>query len=103
MGVEVALLPKPGPASLATAGSGDVLSGVMGASLARRRGAGEEGEEALPLVCAMACEVHGEAARLASKRYGSRGVMAGDVIEELGLATDAVEERASFPVEEQQG
>ena len=103
VGVEVALLPKPGPASLATAGSGDVLSGVMGASLARRRGAGEEGEEALPLVCAMACEVHGEAARLASKRYGSRGVMAGDVIEELGLATDAVEERASFPVEEQQG
>ncbi|MEE8704518.1 MAG: NAD(P)H-hydrate dehydratase [Olsenella sp.] len=103
VGVEVALLPKPGPASLATAGSGDVLAGVLGASLARRRGAGETDEEGLPLVCAMACEVHGEAARRASKRFGSRGVMAGDVIEELGLATDAVEERASFPAEEQQG
>ena len=100
VGVEVALLPKPGPASLATAGSGDVLSGVMGASLARSVGAGGFDNEGLPLLCAMACEVHGEAARRAAKRYGSRGVMACDIIDELGLATDAVEEQASFPAEQ---
>ena len=29
VGVEQAILPKPGPAALATAGSGDVLSGMM--------------------------------------------------------------------------
>ena len=94
VGVDIALLPKPGPASLATAGSGDVLSGIMGASLARS--VGRFGGENLPLVCALACEVHGYAAAIAAERMGTRGVMAMDVADAAGLATDALEEQASF-------
>ena len=48
----------------------------------------------LPLLAALACEIHGHAALMASERYGSRGVRAGDVIDMIGLAVDAVEERA---------
>ena len=94
VGVDIALLPKPGPASLATAGSGDVLSGIMGASLAR--GAERFGGESLPLMCALACEVHGYAAAIAAERLGTRGVMAMDVADAAGLAIDALEEQASF-------
>lgn len=97
VGVDAAVLPKPGPASLATAGSGDVLSGVMGATLAHA--AGTVDESMLPLLCAFACEVHGCAGALAAERYGSRGVMAGDVVDVLGLATDVLEQRAAFPAD----
>lgn len=93
VGVDIALLPKPGPAALATAGSGDVLAGVMGATLART-GSSVEGEN-LPLLCAYACEVHGYAASIAAERFGSRGVMAGDVADAAGLAVDALEGQAT--------
>ena len=98
VGVDIALLPKPGPASLATAGSGDVLAGIMGASLSR--GAERFGGENLPLMCALACEVHGYAAAIAAERMGTRGVMALDVANATGLATDALEEQASFVEED---
>ena len=95
VGVEMSLLPKPGPAALATAGSGDVLSGIMGASLARV--AGQLYNESLPLLCAYACEIHAYAGSIAAGRYGSRGVMATDIIDAVGLAADALEERAAYP------
>ena len=88
------LLASLASASLATAGSGDVLSGIMGASLAR--GAERFGGESLPLMCALACEVHGYAAAIAAERLGTRGVMAMDVADAAGLAIDALEEQASF-------
>ena len=91
VGVEVALLPKPGPACLATAGSGDVLAGIMAGLLSR----GIETEN-LPTLTALACEVHGCAASIAQERFGSRGVMAADIIESVGVALDAVEDRATF-------
>lgn len=94
VGVEVALLPKPGPVALATAGSGDVLSGVMAACLAKT--AGQIDNESIPLLCALACEIHGQAGQIATRKFGSRGVMATDIIDALGLATDAVEERSSL-------
>ena len=89
VGVDAAVLPKPGPASLATAGSGDVLGGILATLMARE---GIEGGD-LPLLAAFACEIHGAAALAATERYGSRGVMAGDVIDMIGLAVDALEER----------
>ncbi|MCH4052884.1 MAG: NAD(P)H-hydrate dehydratase [Atopobiaceae bacterium] len=92
VGVDMALLPKPGPAALATAGSGDALAGIMGAHLARM----QEGDN-LPLLCALACEVHGYAGSIAAQRYGSNGAMATDIIDAVGLAADAVEDRAAFP------
>ena len=90
VGVDVALVPSPGPSALATAGTGDVLSGVMGALLAT----GGRATDSLPLLCAFGCEVHATAGRLATEKHGSRGVMAMDVAQELGLALDTVEERA---------
>ena len=90
VGVEAAILPKPGPACLATAGSGDVLGGIVAALLAHDDIEGTE----LPLISALACEIHGQAALLAAEQFGSRGVMAGDLIDKIGLAVDAIEERA---------
>lgn len=92
VGVDVALLPKPGPATLATAGSGDALAGIIGTDLARA-----DHDVNLPLLCAFACEVHGYAGSIAAQRFGSSGAMATDIIDAIGLATDAVEDRAAFP------
>ncbi|MDO4537458.1 MAG: NAD(P)H-hydrate epimerase [Coriobacteriales bacterium] len=96
VGVDIALLPKPGPAALATAGSGDVLSGVMGALLAKASQSQTLEDENLPLLCSLACEMHSYAASLAMESYGSHGVMAGDVADCLGLAADALEEQATL-------
>lgn len=93
VGVDVAILPKPGPAALATAGSGDVLGGVIAAFLAR---ANVENED-IPVLTALACEVHGYAGSIAAERFGSRGAMARDIIDAIGLAEDALEEQIAFP------
>jgi NAD(P)H-hydrate epimerase len=91
--VDAAVLPKPGPAALATAGSGDVLAGVVAAFLARSN----VGCEDLPVLSSLACEVHGYAGSIAAERFGSHGVMARDIIDALGLAEDALEEQIAFP------
>ena len=70
-------VPVGGP-ELATAGTGDVLSGAIGASLARG-GAPQD-------LAAMACYVHGVAGRIAAERSGATGVVAWDVGEALPLA-----------------
>jgi len=93
VGVGEAILPKPGPAALATAGSGDVLGGIIASLIAQKGGSVDD----LPLLCALACEFHGYAASIAAERYGSRGVMARDIIEVLGLAADTIEEHCYYP------
>ena len=93
VGVDQAVLPKPGPSALATAGSGDVLAGMTASYLAQ---AGDDVSD-LPLLCALACEVHGYAGTLAAEAYGTRGVMAGDIIDRIGIAADAIEEHAFVP------
>ncbi len=90
--VEVALLPKPGPASLATAGTGDVLAGIMGGLLAHTRPMTDE----LVLMCSYACELQGAAARFAAKKYGSSGFVSSDLLEEIGLANDALQARSQW-------
>lgn len=91
--VDVAFLPKPGPASLATAGSGDVLGGILATLLARTSVDNED----LPSLAALACEIHSYAGSIAVSSRGSRGVMARDIIDALGLAEDALEEDIAFP------
>lgn len=93
VGVSRAVLPKPGPASLATAGSGDVLAGMMVSALAQH--AGEDVD--LALLAAYVCEIHGYAGTLAAERVGTRAVMATDVIDVIGLAADALEEHVTYP------
>lgn len=92
VGVDRAVLPKPGPSALATAGSGDVLAGMMVSALAQRRAECPD----LTLLSAYVCEIHGYAGSLASERLGTRAVMASDIIETIGLAADAVEEHVTF-------
>ncbi len=67
----VAISPGAAPA-LATAGTGDVLSGIVGAFLAK-------GIDAFTAACA-AVDTHLRAGRLASKQIGPEGVIASDVI-----------------------
>ncbi len=93
VGVDKAVLPKPGPSALATAGSGDVLAGMMASYLAQSHGAVLD----LPLMAALVCEVHGYAGTLAVEAYGTRGVVAGDLIDRIGLAADVIEEHAFIP------
>lgn len=75
----------------ATAGSGDVLSGIVGALLASGRAAG--GSAAWPAVAGAV--VHGEAARRASLRAGGAGapVGASDLLAALPGAISAVRGR----------
>ena len=70
----VAVSPGRAPA-LATAGTGDVLSGVLGAMLAKRM-------EPFHAACA-AVDVHLRAGRLAAEPHGPDGVIASDVIARL--------------------
>jgi NAD(P)H-hydrate epimerase len=66
--------------ALATAGTGDVLSGTIGALLARGLGPFEA-------ACA-GVYAHARAGRIAAERFGTESVIAGDVIDSLsgGLA-----------------
>ena len=93
VGVDQAVLPKPGPAALATAGSGDVLAGMMASYLAQSHGQVAD----LPLLAALVCEIHGYAGSLAAEAFGTRGVMASDIIDRIGLAADVIEEHALVP------
>ena len=64
-----------GNSGMATAGSGDVLSGAMGALLAQ--------VEDPFMAAAMAVYIHGKAGDEAASRMGLRGCMAGDIAEAL--------------------
>lgn len=65
-------------AGLATAGTGDVLGGVVGALLARG---------ADPFIAAAAAvRLHARAAGLAAERLGTEGMVASDVVAALPLA-----------------
>jgi NAD(P)H-hydrate epimerase len=75
----VAVSPGSSPA-LATAGTGDVLSGVLGALLAK-------GMEPFTATCA-AVRLHASAGRRAAELRGVDGVIASDVIEALPRALD---------------
>ena len=76
-GQEEFYLNTSGNQGMATAGAGDVLTGVIGALLA----AGIEPYEAAVL----GVYLHGLAGDAASKTLGARSVMAGDIIEGLAL------------------
>jgi ADP-dependent NAD(P)H-hydrate dehydratase / NAD(P)H-hydrate epimerase len=70
-----------GSSALATAGTGDVLSGVIGAYLAK-------GMDPFHAACA-GVHVHARAGQLAAERIGPEGVIARDVIELLPPALGA--------------
>jgi NAD(P)H-hydrate epimerase len=69
---------RGGAAALATAGTGDVLSGVIGAYLAK-------GMDPFHAACA-GVHVHARAGQLAAQALGPEGVIARDVIAALPRA-----------------
>ena len=69
---------RGGASALATAGTGDVLSGVIGAFLAKRM-------DAFEAACA-GVFVHARCGQLAARDKGPEGVIASDVIERLPAA-----------------
>jgi hydroxyethylthiazole kinase-like uncharacterized protein yjeF len=69
-----------GNAGLATAGSGDVLTGILAGCLAQDR-SGDPTEAVLAAVY-----LHGLAGDLAARRLGARAMLAGDVTAHLGEA-----------------
>ena len=101
--IEGTLIPQPGPAALATAGSGDVLGGIVAGTLARAVAQLEPGETLdcsdLLLLMAAADRVHALAGQMAVERWGS-GVVASDLIDLVGLAVDGLNAAAERAVEE---
>jgi len=73
-----AAVSRGGAPALATAGTGDVLSGVIGAYLSK-------GMDPFTAACAGAF-VHARAGRLAARAVGTEGVIASDVIAQLPRA-----------------
>ena len=78
---------RGGAPALATAGTGDVLSGVIGAYLAKSM-------DPFHAACA-GVFVHAAAGRLAAKTIGTEGVIASDVIELLPRALPPIEALAA--------
>lgn len=74
-----------GNAGMAVAGSGDVLSGIIGSLMAQ----GMAAEKAAPL----GVYVHGKAGDMIRKNTGMRGLMASDIVEGLRMLTAEWEER----------
>ena len=66
---------------LATAGSGDVLGGILGALVATHHARLAADAEALTALAATAAWVHGEAARRASAEVGGGPITALDIAE----------------------
>lgn len=90
VGVEKVLLPMSGPASLATAGSGDVLAGILAATIATAQ------DESVPyeLTCSYAVTLHSYTGYAAAAEYGEKSVIATDLIDYIGGAMRLVEEDA---------
>jgi len=83
---EPLILNATGNAGMATAGAGDVLTGVIAGLLAQ----GVPSEEA----AALGCYLHGLAGDVAARRSGRRGLIAGDIMRALPAAIIALESGA---------
>lgn len=90
VGVERVLMPMSGPASLATAGSGDVLAGILAGTVATTHGEVERWE----LLASYAVAVHSYTGFAAAAEYGERSVIATDLIDLIGEAIQLVENTA---------
>jgi NAD(P)H-hydrate epimerase len=83
---EPLILNATGNPGMATAGSGDVLTGTIAGLIAQ----GVDAEEA----GALGCYIHGLAGDVAARRLGMRGLIAGDILRALPAAVTALESGA---------
>lgn len=84
-----------GNPGMATAGSGDVLAGIVVAYLAACRSGVDPSWTPWDAVCT-AVHVHGLAGDLARARFGSRGLIASDLIQCLPAAQERLRETAKL-------
>lgn len=90
VGVEKVLIPMSGPASLATAGSGDVLAGILAGTVATSHGEVDHWE----LLASYAVAIHSYTGFAAAAEFGERSVIATDLIDLIGEAMQLVENEA---------
>lgn len=83
--VERTLLPLSGPASLATAGSGDVLGGIIAGTIACTHGEVDVWEK----LVSYAVTLHSLSGFVAASKFGEKSVIATDLIDVIGDAMNA--------------
>ena len=79
-GMEHLYLNPSGNSGMATAGSGDVLSGIIAAVLCMYLG---EEKPDTSFIAALAVYIHGLCGELAAQKRGTHGMTAGDMLEAL--------------------
>lgn len=90
VGVESVYVPMSGPASLATAGSGDVLAGILAGTVAASHGDVDD----WGLLTSYAVAIHSYTGYAAAEAMGSRSVIATDLVDLVGSAMQLVEDEA---------
>lgn len=95
VGVEKVYLPTAGPASLATAGSGDVLAGIIAGMVAASHGEVDD----WGLLASHAVTTHSFAGYIAASEMGERSVIATDLVDVIGHAMQLIEEEAERAAE----
>ena len=86
------LYPTPGTDTLACAGSGDVLAGIICGIVAQSY-TSKKPFSNIEEICASCVEVHALSGTIASKTYGHRGVLSFDLSKCVGLAIDFLREQ----------
>ena len=90
VGVERVYVPQSGPAALATAGSGDVLAGILAATVATAHGESYD----WGLLASYAVTLHSYTGYAAAAKMGEKSVIATDLIDVIGQAMQLVEDAA---------
>ncbi|MCR5716583.1 MAG: NAD(P)H-hydrate dehydratase [Lachnospiraceae bacterium] len=81
---------QTGNSGMATAGSGDVLTGVISSLLAQSNICNPLGNDRIAYVCALGVHLHGMAGDLAALEHTEQGMIAGDLAEHLPEAIRAM-------------
>lgn len=97
--VDSVLIPLSGPAALATAGSGDVLAGILAATVATNHGEADS----MARLMSYGVALHSCTGYVAASRVGEKSVIATDLIDVIGQAMQLLEDEALGNVSDDEG